>query len=69
MGYSCLETAANEQLSEEERARILHFVIVGGGPTGVEFCAELTDFIEQVAVKHRRSLLMLIVQRGVGTRI
>jgi NADH:ubiquinone reductase (non-electrogenic) len=25
----------------------MHFVVVGGGPTGVEFAAELHDFIEE----------------------
>ncbi|KAK3776038.1 hypothetical protein RRG08_044422 [Elysia crispata] len=35
----------NNDLSEN--ARLLHVVIVGGGPTGVEFGAELYDFIEQ----------------------
>ena len=28
-----------------ERQRLLHTVIVGGGPTGVEFAGELSDFI------------------------
>jgi NADH dehydrogenase FAD-containing subunit len=32
-------------LSEEEKARLLHCVVVGGGPTGVEFSGELSDFI------------------------
>jgi len=32
-------------ITQEERERLLHFVIVGGGPTGVEFGAELYDFI------------------------
>ena len=32
----------------EEVKRLLHTVIVGGGPTGVEFGAELYDFIRQV---------------------
>jgi NADH:ubiquinone reductase (non-electrogenic) len=27
--------------SEEERKRLLSFLVVGGGPTGVEFAAEL----------------------------
>lgn len=38
----------DENLSPEEEEQIrktLSFVIVGGGPTGVEFSAELTDFL------------------------
>ena len=27
--------------------QLLNFVVVGGGPTGVEFCGELSDFIRQ----------------------
>ena len=27
--------------------QLLNFVVVGGGPTGVEFCGELSDFIKQ----------------------
>ncbi|ELR12509.1 pyridine nucleotidedisulfide oxidoreductase domain containing protein, partial [Acanthamoeba castellanii str. Neff] len=30
---------------EEEIKRLLHFVVVGGGPTGVEFAAELHDLL------------------------
>ncbi|CAI9757293.1 unnamed protein product [Fraxinus pennsylvanica] len=41
----CFERACLPTVSEEERKRILHFVIVGGGPTGVEFAAELHDFV------------------------
>ncbi|KAJ9686848.1 hypothetical protein PVL29_015621 [Vitis rotundifolia] len=41
----CFERANLPNLSEEERKRILHFVVVGGGPTGVEFAAELHDFV------------------------
>ena len=37
--------------SDEERKRILHFVVVGGGPTGVEFAAELHDFVNDDLVK------------------
>jgi NADH:ubiquinone reductase (non-electrogenic) len=29
----------------EERRRLLHFVVCGGGPTGVEFAAEMNDFL------------------------
>lgn len=32
-------------ISEEEKSRLLHCVVVGGGPTGVEFSGELSDFI------------------------
>lgn len=32
-------------LSEEEKKRLLHCVVIGGGPTGVEFSGELSDFI------------------------
>ncbi|KAG9129587.1 hypothetical protein Leryth_014429 [Lithospermum erythrorhizon] len=32
-------------VSDEEKRRLLHFVVVGGGPTGVEFSGELSDFI------------------------
>ncbi|KAI3440707.1 NADH:ubiquinone reductase (non-electrogenic) [Psidium guajava] len=43
----CFEKAVLPGLSEENRKRFLHFVIVGGGPTGVEFAAELHDFIQE----------------------
>jgi NADH:ubiquinone reductase (non-electrogenic) len=36
---------AETGLSEEEKSRLLHCVVVGGGPTGVEFSGELSDFI------------------------
>ena len=41
------ELAMQPGVSEEEKKRLLHFVIVGGGPTGVEFGAELYDFVKQ----------------------
>ncbi|XP_024455812.2 external alternative NAD(P)H-ubiquinone oxidoreductase B2, mitochondrial isoform X2 [Populus trichocarpa] len=45
------EKASLPTLSDEERKRILHFVVVGGGPTGVEFAAELHDFVNDDLVK------------------
>ena len=36
---SNFETAAFNNISSEERKKLLSFVIVGGGPTGVEFAA------------------------------
>lgn len=41
----CFERASHPSLSEDEQRRLLHFVVVGGGPTGVEFAAELHDFL------------------------
>eukprot|EP00466_Bigelowiella_natans_P011588 jgi/Bigna1/79748/fgenesh1_pg.65_\ len=32
---------------ENEIDRLLHFVVVGGGPTGTELCAELSDFLRK----------------------
>lgn len=32
-------------VTEDEKRKILHCVVVGGGPTGVEFSGELSDFI------------------------
>ncbi|KAI3865381.1 hypothetical protein MKX03_016421 [Papaver bracteatum] len=40
-----LMKADNPGLPVEERKRLLHCVVVGGGPTGVEFSGELSDFI------------------------
>ncbi|KAG9680636.1 external NADH-ubiquinone oxidoreductase-like protein, partial [Aureobasidium melanogenum] len=42
----CCETATFKDQSPEERKRLLHMVVVGGGPTGVEFAGELQDFFE-----------------------
>ncbi|KAI3465695.1 hypothetical protein Pfo_022358 [Paulownia fortunei] len=47
----CFEKAVLPGLTEEERKTNLHFVIVGGGPTGVEFAAELHDFVHEDLVK------------------
>ncbi len=41
----CFERAANPATSDEERKRLLRIVVVGGGPTGVEFAAEMHDFL------------------------
>jgi NADH dehydrogenase FAD-containing subunit len=41
----CYELAAQPTVSDVERKGLLNFVIVGGGPTGVEFAGELHDFI------------------------
>jgi NADH:ubiquinone reductase (non-electrogenic) len=46
-----LDRAAAGDLPPGERLRILHFTIIGGGPTGVEFAGELSDFISSAVRK------------------
>jgi NADH dehydrogenase FAD-containing subunit len=41
----CFEYASQPGINDKEKEERLHFVVVGGGPTGVEFSAELYDFI------------------------
>lgn len=47
----CVETAMFKDQSEEEVKRLLHMVVVGGGPTGVEFAGELQDYFQQDLLK------------------
>jgi NADH:ubiquinone reductase (H+-translocating) len=42
-----LELACLPTTNDEERRRLLSFVISGGGPTGVEFAAELYDMLNE----------------------
>jgi NADH:ubiquinone reductase (non-electrogenic) len=53
---SCLERADVPGIDPEERKRLLHFVVVGGGPTGVEFAAELHDLLEEDLARSYPSL-------------
>ncbi|KAF9484712.1 nucleotide-binding domain-containing protein [Pholiota conissans] len=41
------ETASLPTTSQEERKRLLSFVVCGGGPTGVETAAEIYDFCQE----------------------
>ncbi|GAA5928105.1 hypothetical protein JCM3775_002818 [Rhodotorula graminis] len=41
----CFELACQPTVTDDERRNLLNFVIVGGGPTGVEFAGELHDFL------------------------
>lgn len=41
------ELSVHPKITPEEEKRLLHFVICGGGPTGVEFGAELYDFLRE----------------------
>jgi NADH:ubiquinone reductase (non-electrogenic) len=51
------ERAAQPGLPDSERKRLLHFVVVGGGPTGVEFAAEMHDFLTEDLRKLYASLV------------
>mmetsp|Transcript_16413 Transcript_16413/g.31098 ORF Transcript_16413/g.31098 Transcript_16413/m.31098 type:complete len:708 (+) Transcript_16413:175-2298(+) len=50
-----LEKASQPGLTDEERRKLLTFVVVGGGPTGVEYCGELTDFLNDVTGKDTKN--------------
>ncbi|CAL8465647.1 g5183 [Coccomyxa elongata] len=41
----CFELAALPGASEAQKRKAVHFVVVGGGPTGVEFAGALEDFL------------------------
>eukprot|EP00871_Galdieria_phlegrea_P005488 jgi/Galph1/5940/GphlegSOOS_G4612.1 len=41
------ELASFPTVTQDEKSRLLCFVVVGGGPTGCEFAAELHDFLVQ----------------------
>ncbi|KAK2755090.1 NADH:ubiquinone oxidoreductase [Arachnomyces sp. PD_36] len=43
----CVETAIFKDQTPDEVKRLLHMVVVGGGPTGVEFAGELQDFFNE----------------------
>jgi NADH dehydrogenase FAD-containing subunit len=56
---NCFENAPlpARATTPEEKSRELTFVIVGAGPTGVEFAAELLDFIEGDGPRYYKDLL------------
>jgi len=47
-----LENACLPTTTDEERRRLLSFVVCGGGPTGVEFAAELFDMLNEDLCKY-----------------
>lgn len=54
---NCFESAGLPDLTEEQVRKELTFVIVGAGPTGIEFAAELLDFIEENGPRYYKELL------------
>jgi NADH dehydrogenase FAD-containing subunit len=65
---NCFEQANIPSLPEEEIRSALTFVVVGAGPTGVEFTAELRDWIEVEGKRYYSRLLqyvkILLVEAG-----
>ncbi len=49
-----LELASLPTTTPEERKRLLSFVVCGGGPTGVEFAAELADMMDEDVLNYVR---------------
>jgi NADH dehydrogenase len=52
-----LELACLPTTSDDDRKRLLSFVVSGGGPTGVEFAAELFDLLNEDLTRHFPRLL------------
>ncbi|BGP29130.1 hypothetical protein JCM10296v2_000868 [Rhodotorula toruloides] len=52
-----LEKAALPSTEEEERRKLLSFVVCGGGPTGVEFASELWEMVNEDVISYMPGLL------------
>ena len=48
---ACFEAASLPTTSDEMKRSLLRMVVVGGGPTGIEFSSELHDLVEQDLAK------------------
>ncbi|ADV23606.1 NADH dehydrogenase [Cryptococcus gattii Ru294] len=57
-----LELASLPTTTPEERKKLLSFVVCGGGPTGVEFAAELADMMAEDVLKYYPKILSNEVQ-------
>ncbi|KAI8100100.1 pyridine nucleotide-disulfide oxidoreductase-domain-containing protein [Halteromyces radiatus] len=56
----CFEYASQPGLTETQKRNRLHFVVAGAGPTGIEFSAELYDFISRDASRLYPELIRFI---------
>ncbi|KAI5790581.1 pyridine nucleotide-disulfide oxidoreductase-domain-containing protein [Peziza echinospora] len=67
----CFEIASLPTTTPEQRDTLLHFAIVGGGPTGIEFAAELHDLVADDLPRLYPSLVphVRITVYDVSTRI
>lgn len=57
---NCFERANLPSLTDEERVKALTITVIGAGPTGIEFAAELRDFVEQDGPKYYPNLLKFV---------
>jgi len=57
---AAFEKASLPTTSDKERAKLLHFAIVGGGPTGIEFAAELHDLVHEDLARLYPSLMQYV---------
>lgn len=57
---TCFEVASLPTTTDEMRRQLLNFAIVGGGPTGMEFAAELSDIVSEDLVKLYPTLTPLV---------
>ncbi len=56
----CFEIALLPVTSDAIRKHLLHFAVVGGGPTGMEFAAELSDLLHDDLLKIYPELKQLV---------
>ncbi|KAL2263047.1 hypothetical protein VTK26DRAFT_8411 [Humicola hyalothermophila] len=56
----CSYPRGSDTLSDADKRTLLHFAIVGGGPTGIEFAAELHDLIHDDLARMYPELMPLV---------
>ena len=54
----CVETATFAGQTEQEIDRLLSFVVVGGGPTGVEYAGELSEQVRLLTTREARGAML-----------
>ncbi|HTQ04186.1 MAG TPA: NAD(P)/FAD-dependent oxidoreductase [Polyangiaceae bacterium] len=64
----CFETAAREA-DAELVAKMLRFVVIGAGPTGIEVASEIRDLVDHVLIRHypeinRASVDVVVIDSG-----
>jgi NADH dehydrogenase FAD-containing subunit len=57
---NCFERANLPGSSDQQKIQDLTFCVIGAGPTGIEFAAELRDFVEEDGPKYYPNLLKFV---------